>query len=57
MLGLVERNTGVAITRIRIAIDYFGDLPDEIDARRAQANVAERDLELAHQRTSELLRA
>jgi len=57
VLGLVERNTGVAITRIHIAIDYFGDLPDEIDARRAQANVAERDLELAHQRTSELLRA
>ena len=57
VLSLVERNTGVAISRIRIAIDYFGDFPDEIDARCAQAHVAERERELAHQRTSELLRA
>ena len=57
VLSVVEGNTGVAISRIRIAMDYFGEFPDEIDARCAQAQVAERELELAHQRTSQLLRA
>ena len=55
LLPLVSENTGVDLDRLHIAIDYYGEFADEIDALDRDAAAAEQALRAAMERTGGLL--
>jgi hypothetical protein len=55
VVSLVESNTGVPTRQIQIAIRYWADFPNEIDAWIAEAERYEVDAQAAWQRQRDLL--
>ncbi|MDK3255973.1 hypothetical protein [Blastococcus capsensis] len=56
LLTMLQDNTGVPRRMTRIALDYWGAYPEEVDARVAYADQAEADRAAAADRTESLLR-
>lgn len=57
ILELVRDNTGLDEASIRVAVDYYGAFPDEIEVQLTAADDAETELERALEHTSRLLGA
>jgi hypothetical protein len=57
VLDRVSANTGVSVTVLHVAVQYYAAFPDEIDAQVADADAAEADAEKALARTRKLLEA
>lgn len=57
VLELVALNTGINDRAIRLAMDYYGDFADEIDARIAEADAIEEHMRASSARTTALLGA
>jgi len=55
LLAMVAQNTGVPVRLIRVAIGYWADYPDEIDAEITAADTAEENAGKAWRREQDLL--
>lgn len=56
LLAMLEDNTGVSHRMIRIALDYWGAFPEEVDVLVAYADRAEGERVAAADRATSLLR-
>ena len=57
LMDLVSVNSGVSSRHVRLALDYYGEFADEIDAQIAEAASAETAFRESYARTSTLLGA
>ena len=57
ILELVSANSGASPKHVRLAMDYYGEFPDEIDGQIAEAVSAEEALRAAFARSNALLGA
>lgn len=57
LMDLVSVNSGVSSKHVRLALDYYGEFSDEIDAQIVEAASAEAALRESYARTSALLGA
>lgn len=55
LLTMVAENTGVPVRQLRVAIGYWADYPDDVDAEIAAADTAEENAERAWRRERDLL--
>lgn len=55
VLELVTENTGTAPSSVRVALDYYGAYPEEVDSMVAANDRADDELEMSMRRTSALL--
>jgi len=57
ILELVSANSGASPKHVRLAMDYYGEFPDEIDAQIAEVVLAEEALRAVFARSNALLGA